>query len=472
MTVSPSATSATFASSFLRLSVRGTWWDNLRRILVIVEELTEGVRHHLLDDILLVYIFELPVDIGHVRCDKIFIDIGLHDVVHRLIKLLLANLLRRGERAFDEILANNFLYGSDLELLADMNDGDARTLLSRTPRTSGAVRIVLHVVGESIVDDVREVIDIEAARCHIRSDKQLHEMLSELLHGEVTLLLREVAMERLGIVPVFDQFVRHLLRLELRAAEDDGIDAGIIVDNTLQRKVFVFGIDQIIDMVDVLRAFIARADNNLLIIMQIVSSDLLYLLTHRSREEQRVTVLGHLLEDRVDTVGEAHVQHLVSLIEHHVADVVELHLATLHEVNETARGSHDDLRAMTQLVDLRADRRAPIHGDDVHVRDVLGKRVEVIGNLQTQLACWTEDQRLCVFRRGIGALKHRDTVGCRLTGAGLCQGYDVVVLSKQIRDYFLLYGHGLLEPKLFNGAADRLAHAQFFKCLQKNSYII
>ena len=55
-------------------------------------------------------------------------------------------------------------------------------------------------------------------------------MLAELLHREVTLLLREIAVERLGIVAVFYELVGHFLRLKLRTTEDDGIDAWVIVD--------------------------------------------------------------------------------------------------------------------------------------------------------------------------------------------------------------------------------------------------
>ncbi len=175
-----------------------------------------------------------------------------------------------------------------------------------------------------------------------------------------------------------------------------------------------------------------------------------------------------MLEDGVDAVGESHVEHLVGLVEHHVAYVVELHLATLHEVYETSWRGHDDLCPMPQLVDLSHDGRASIHGYDVHVRDVLGKRVEVVCNLQAQLTRWAQDESLRVSCIGVGSLQHGNAVRGGLASASLRQRDHVVVLTQQIRNDFLLDGHRLLESKFFNGVADRLAHAQFFKCLQKN----
>ena len=74
-------------------------------------------------------------------------------------------------------------------LLADMDNTDGRALLAGTTRTAAAVGIVLDVVGQSIVDDVRQVVDIQTTRCHICCHQQLYGVLAELLHGQVALLL-------------------------------------------------------------------------------------------------------------------------------------------------------------------------------------------------------------------------------------------------------------------------------------------
>ena len=167
---------------------------NNGRILVVVEEAAKGHRHHLLYNILLVDILELAHDVSHIRGNLLLVDIGLHDGVHLLVELLLAYLLRRWQGAINKLLAYLPLNVPDLSLLFRVDDGYRRTFLACTACTSGAVGIVLYVVGQSVIDDMGEVVDIKSSCCHIGSNKQLHGMLPELLHRKVSLLLAEVAM--------------------------------------------------------------------------------------------------------------------------------------------------------------------------------------------------------------------------------------------------------------------------------------
>ena len=132
---------------------------------------------------------------------------------------------------------------------------------------------------------MRQIVDVESACRHVRSHEKLHRVLTELLHRQVALLLAQVAVQGLGVVAVLDEFIGNLLRFDLRAAEDDGEDVGIEVDNTLQRQVFIPGMHHVIDMVHVLGALVARAHDNLFVVVQIVFGDAFHLLVHRSREK-------------------------------------------------------------------------------------------------------------------------------------------------------------------------------------------
>ena len=311
-----------------------------------------------------------------------------------------------------------------------------------------------------------QVVDVQSAGSHVSGHEQLCQVVAELLHGQITLLLAQVTMKRLGIVSVLDELISHFLRLDLRATKDDGIDARVEIDNTFQREILVTRVDHIVDVVDVLGTFVARSDDDLLVVVEIVLRDGLYLLAHGGREKQGVAVSGHALKDLVDAFREAHVEHFVGLIKHDVVDLVELCHATFHQIDETAGGSHDDLHAVAQGMDLCLDRCSAVDGHNVHAVDILGKSVEIVGNLQAQLTCGAEDEGLSRFVGGVGLLQHGDAVGGCLACSCLCQCYDIVAVTEQIRDYFFLYGHGLLKAQLFDGAANRFADTQFFKCLQ------
>ena len=115
-----------FATASTALTATGTLaclrLDNLRSVLIVIEELTEGDGHHLLDDVLLVDVLKLAVDFSHVWFNLILIHIGLHDVVHGLEELLLADFLWGWQNAIHEVLANLLLYLTNLEFLSCMDD--------------------------------------------------------------------------------------------------------------------------------------------------------------------------------------------------------------------------------------------------------------------------------------------------------------------------------------------------------------
>ena len=347
-----------------------------------------------------------------------------------------------------------------------MNDGYRGALLAGAARTAAAVGVALDVVGQTVVDYMRQVVDIQTAGCHVGGHKQLGEVLAELLHSEVALLLREVAVERLGVVAVLYQFVGYLLGLYLGAAEDDGEDARIVVDNAFQRQVFVLGVHHVVDMVHILGSLIAAAHHNLLVVVQVVARYGLYLLAHGGREEQRVAVFGHTGQYLVDALRESHVEHAVGFVEHHIVHSVEMGHATVHQVYQAARGGHDNLHALVQGVDLVHYRGAAVDGHDAHALHVAGKVFQVVGYLQAQLARGTQDDGLRHLAVHVYLLQEGDAEGGGLARACLRQGYHVVAFAKQIGYYLFLNGHGMLESHFRDGAAYLLYHAQFFKCLQ------
>ena len=223
-------TSTTFAATGTLASF---WLDNLRSVLIVIEELTEGDGYHLLDDVLLVDVLKLAVDFCHVWFNLILVHIGLHDVVHGLEELLLADFLWGWQNAVHELLANLLLNLANLELLSGMDDRDGCSLLSGTTGTTASMGITCHIVRQTVVDDVSQIVNIKTTGSHIGSHQELNGMVAELLHGEVTLLLTQVAVQCLCIITILNQLICNILSLQLGAAEDNCKDARIEIHHTL-----------------------------------------------------------------------------------------------------------------------------------------------------------------------------------------------------------------------------------------------
>ena len=108
-----------------------------------------------------------------------------------------------------------------------------------------------------------------------------------------------------------------------------------------------------------------------------------------------MTLLGHLAEDGLQALGEAHREHLVGLIEDDRMHLVQRSGAALHEVDEAPRGSDDDLYPTAERAYLRLDRGAAIDGEDTHGGEVLAVVGEVVGDLQAELTRRAEDEGTC-----------------------------------------------------------------------------
>ncbi len=229
-----------------------------------------------------------------------------------------------------------------------------------------------------------QVIDVKSARRNVGRHEQLHRVLAEFLHRLVSLRLRQVAVKRLCIVAILYEFVGNLLCLELRAAEDDGVDFGVEVHKTLQCEVLVLGMDEVIHVVHVLGTFVSRTHDNLLVCAEVAFRHLLHLLAHGGGEQQFACLScafvssGQCVEDVLYVVLETHVEHLVRLVEHYGLHIVQFCHAAVFEIDESTGCCHDDLGAVAQCADLLVHARAAINRHDADVLRVLRKVVQVV----------------------------------------------------------------------------------------------
>ena len=360
----------------------------LRRIGVILEETPELTREHAADEVVLVEPCPALLHLFHEGRNLFFVHLYALYLVDDMIELLGADVARLGQGALLEGLLYLLLHLLYLRAFAHADDADARALLACAPRASGAVRVVLHVIRHAVVDDVCQVVHVQTACRHVGCHEELYAVAAEALHRQVALLLREVAVQGVGVVAVADEVVRHLLRLKSSAAEDDGVDAGVEVDDALQGMIPVAHVYHIIYVVHVLGPFVSAAHLYLCGIGQVVLCDAFNLAAHRRAEEQRAVLAGDASQNAVQVLLEAHRQHLVCLVEHDVLHAGEVGYAALHEVHQPAGCCHDDVGAGLEGAYLRLDVRAAVDGQNAHLGHVFAEALQVVRYLQAQFARW------------------------------------------------------------------------------------
>src|SRR5699024_12255272 len=79
--------------------------------------------------------------------------------------------------------------------LLPVHESDGGTVASRTPGTSDAVRVGLLVLGSFVVDDMGDVVHVEAAGGHVRGDQDVDLAVTERTQGSLTLALSQITVE-------------------------------------------------------------------------------------------------------------------------------------------------------------------------------------------------------------------------------------------------------------------------------------
>ena len=155
-----------------------------------------------------------------------------------------------------------------------------------------------------------------------------------------------------------------------------------------------------------------------------------------------MAVRGRLREQLFNIRKEAEIQHAVGLVQHHDLDFRQRQQALSRQVQQTAGGSHDDLGARLDGVDLFLVRLSAIDGRDGGAA-VFGCNNHVFGDLDRQFACGNHDERLDAgFGVVAQSLDEGQAKAESLAGTGLCLANDV--LAGQCEgDGLFLNGEGL-----------------------------
>ena len=183
----------------------------------------------------------------------------------------------------------------------------------------------------------------------------------------------------------------------------------------------------------------------------------------RRGEERGLALLPQRAEDLVEVVGEAHVEHLVGLVEDDGLDLVEAERAAVEVVHRAPGRRDDHVHAAREAVELRGDRLPAVHRHDAHA-ELAAVPVDGLGHLHRELAGGREHERRraaaaavrgtprpstgrpasrsCVHAAG-EALEDRQGEGGGLAGPGRRLGQQVAALEQR-RDRGQLDGRGLL----------------------------
>mmetsp|Transcript_67163 Transcript_67163/g.108167 ORF Transcript_67163/g.108167 Transcript_67163/m.108167 type:complete len:319 (+) Transcript_67163:368-1324(+) len=163
-------------------------------------------------------------------------------------------------------------------------------------------------------------------------------------------------------------------------------------------------------------------------------------LTERGAEHHHLLLLGRLHEDLLHIFAHVKlVQALITLVKDKLRHLVELQILLPHEAQQATRSANHNLRRVgLQHLLVLGDGSASVNHSALHVREVLGKAVELVLDLVGQLAGVANHHHLDSLLAGIDLLKTRQDEHGRLAHARLGLAQDVSA-QNGLRDALVLH---------------------------------
>jgi hypothetical protein len=131
-------------------------------------------------------------------------------------------------------------------------------------------------------------------------------------------------------------------------------------------------------------------------------------------------------------------------------------------IHHPARGADDDLSALFETPELSFVRLPAVNRQSGDPALKQRQLVDLLGNLDGQLACRAQDQNLDLPQVGVNLLDRRDGERGGFAGAGLGLA-DHVLAREQNGDGLRLDGRCLFKPQFINGFQGFRRQAKFRK---------
>ena len=319
--------------------------------------------------------------------------------------------------------------------------------------------VIFTVLRHVVVDDDVDSRDVETAGCDVGGDEDVPLASLELVESAETLGLTHLPVNRDGPETEVARDEGELTRLVARAREDHHRGGGELVEQIVDVAILVLRRHEEIILLQRIHGTVLGAHLHLDRVAQARALKLGHLAGHRGGEELRASLARDHLEDLVNLLLEVEVEQPVRLVEAEHLKLLEAEALGVGEVvNDATGGADDDVRPLAELDGLR-HHVDPAHEDPALDADARAERLELLGNLDGELARGREHEG----EESLGLVEELLEDGKReragLTGARLGETDDVLALQRLRDGLCLNLGWGL-PPESRRRGRELVAHAE------------
>ncbi len=203
---------------------------------------------------------------------------------------------------------------------AGMEEEDRVAATTGPARPADPVDVALAVGREVVVDDMADPLHVQAAGGHVGGDDHVDLARSQVLDDPLALALRDIAAERGRAMPLAGEVFGERLGRALGIDEDqDALDRFGLQDPG-EHVFLLMRIDDDEALTDGVGRRGLLLDGDLGRVLQVALGDPADRVGHGGREQRDLPLGRGLGEDPVDVLGEAHLEHLVGLVQDQAAE--------------------------------------------------------------------------------------------------------------------------------------------------------
>merc|ERR1712087_881019 len=306
---------------------------------------------------------------------------------------------------------------------------DGHTLTAESSTPTDPVDVVFSVGRQVVVDDQRDLLDVDTSGQQVSGDQDTGGPGAEFSHDDVPLLLVHVAVHGGDSEVSLMHLLSEPVHLASGVAEDDGLGDGqglVQVAQGVQLPLLPLHGD--VELADTLQGQLLLFHQDSHRLSHEPGRHLQHLGRHRSGQEDHLDLLVEMPEYVVDLVLEPSAQHLVSLVQDKLLDVIRAQNLSADHVEDSAGGAHHDVLAMVQLPHVLLD------GGPTNTGVALSPHVVSQGHyhlldLLGQLPGRRQDQGLRLPQAGVDLLQDGDGEGGGLASTGLSLSDNVHTLD-------------------------------------------
>jgi len=244
-------------------------------------------------------------------------------------------------------------------------EGDCGTLLAGSSGTTDSVYVVFDVVGEIVVDDIFDILDVQTTRSDVGGQHDRTSTRFEFCENPITFTLLLVTVNSESGPAILPHEFGQVVGDTFGSNKDD--DLGVFLRNGLEvlEKPWSFVVlghdfDQLGDVVVCGKLHGSNVDLD--IVVEEILSQSLNLFGPGSRKEQSLSVGSDLRDDLSDLGLETHVQHSVGLVHDQVSHTLEISSTRFEHVDQSTGSSDANLDTSREIPDLGAFGRTTVNG--------------------------------------------------------------------------------------------------------------